>query len=252
MPLALSIALRFLFGGRNRYARFIAWVSLAGLGLGVLVLSVVVSVMNGFDAELRTRILGTVPHVLAAPGDPALLELAEAGEGVRHAHRFFQASGMVTQNGAVAPVAIFGIDSDGARFLTQISANMISGDLQAVAADPGALALGWSLAYYLGLVPGDDLLLIVSRPVAGALRPHIKRFRLAATFEMGRISIIPWPSSPEMPFPSGNGASWGPMACAWIWKIPALRIDSRQLCKAASRSWKWRPGRKPMASFLPR
>lgn len=185
MPLSLSIAFRFLFGGRNRYARFIVWASLAGLALGVLVLSVVVSVMNGFHAELRTRILGTVPHVLAAPGDPALLELAEAEQGVRHAHRFFQASGMVAQNGAVAPVAIFGIDSDGARFLTQVSANMISGNLQEVAAEPGALALGWSLAYHLGLIPGDDLLLIVSRPVAGALRPQIKRFRLAGTFEMG-------------------------------------------------------------------
>lgn len=185
MPLALSIAVRFLLGGRNRYARFITWVSVTGLGLGVLVLSVVVSVMNGFGAELRARILGTVPHVLASPGDPALLELPAAGQGVRHAYRLFRASGMATWNGAMAPVAIFAIDPEGARSLPQIGGNMVSGDLPAALAQPGGAALGWPLAYHLGLIPGDDFLLVVAQPAAGGVRPQLKRFRLAATFEMG-------------------------------------------------------------------
>ena len=56
-------------GQRRRFASFISWVSVAGLGLGVAVLVVVISVMNGFDDELKRRILGTIPHLVAYP-DP--------------------------------------------------------------------------------------------------------------------------------------------------------------------------------------
>ena len=64
MSASLWIALRYLVTRRRQFAAFVTWISVAGLALGVLVLTVVISVMNGFDAELRQRILGSVPHII--------------------------------------------------------------------------------------------------------------------------------------------------------------------------------------------
>ncbi|MCZ6890400.1 MAG: lipoprotein-releasing system transmembrane subunit LolC, partial [Gammaproteobacteria bacterium] len=58
--IALWIARRYLFTRRHQHASFINWVSFGGLSLGVMILTVVVSVMNGFDRELSTRLLGAV------------------------------------------------------------------------------------------------------------------------------------------------------------------------------------------------
>ncbi len=187
MSVALYVASRYLTGGRNHYARFITWVSLAGLGLGVLVLTVVVSVMNGFDAELRTRILGTVPHVvLLNPGDSDdLLAAVTADADVTSAYRFFDAAGMVTKNGAVNPVTIFGLDAAGARGLAQVADNMIVSTLTEALVEPGGIVMGVQLATHLGLLLGDDVMLVVSEPVNGSVRAKLKRFRLTGAFEIG-------------------------------------------------------------------
>ena len=181
MKVAPEIAARYLLGGRNRYARFISWISLSGLALGVLVLSVVVSVMNGLDAELRSRILGTVPHVMVASSAPDLGSM----QGVRSAYRFFSAAGMVTGNGTVVPVSIFGVDSGDAALLPQVGENMLQGTLGAALAQPRAVVMGMPLAHYLALTEGDTVVLVVPEPVAAGVRPRLKRFRLAGTFEMG-------------------------------------------------------------------
>lgn len=183
--LALTIALRYLLGGRNRYSRFISWVSLAGLALGVLVLSVVVSVMNGLDAELRSRILGTVPHALVAPVTPGLVEALAADADVRNAYRFFNASGMVAGNGAVVPVSIFGIDPAGAPSLHQVGNNMLSGTLPEALSRPGGIVMGRPLARHLGFVEGDSVVLMVAEPRVGPVRPRLKRFLLTGMFEQG-------------------------------------------------------------------
>ena len=185
MSLALAMAARYLWGGRNRYARFVAWMSLVGLALGVLVLSVVVSVMNGLDAQLRTRILGTVPHVLATPDAPGLAQTLNARQDVRAAYRFFSASGMVSSNGAVVPVSLFGVDPGNAALLSQIDDNMLGGTLAEALARPGALVMGLPIARHLALAEGDAVVLVVSEPAAGSVRPRLKRFRLAGTFALG-------------------------------------------------------------------
>ena len=183
--LALTIAARYLLGGRNRYARFISWVSLAGLALGVLVLSVVVSVMNGLDAELRSRILGTVPHILVTSAAPGLAEALDTEGGVRSAYRFFSASGMVTGNGAVVPVSIFGVDPQDATSFDQVDKNMRNLALPEALARSGGIVMGEPLARHLALLEGDSVVLVVAEPAAGPVRPRLKRFRLTGTFAMG-------------------------------------------------------------------
>lgn len=190
LKLALWIALRHLLCADNRYVRLVNWVSLLGLGVGVLVLTVVVSVMNGFDAELRTRILGTVPHAVlpGAVADPAAVA---AMPGVLTAYRFFEASGMLASAKAVAPVAVYGLDPDGgtasagASPLAGIGAQMLDIGLAEALRQPAGLVMGLPLARQLGLSLGDEARLVVPEGFQGAVRPHFKRYRLSGLFALG-------------------------------------------------------------------
>ncbi|MCZ6656204.1 MAG: FtsX-like permease family protein [Gammaproteobacteria bacterium] len=187
MSVALYVASRYLTGGRNHYARFVTWVSLVGLALGVLVLTVVVSVMNGFDAELRLRILGTVPHVVLTSRTESseLLDAVIEDVDVTSAYRFFSAAGMVSKNAAVNPVTIFGLDGAGARELAQVADNMVVSTLSQALAEPGGIVMGVQLATHIGLLLGDDVMLVVSESVNGSVRAKLKRFRLTGAFEIG-------------------------------------------------------------------
>ena len=186
-PVAVSLALRYLKTRKRRFAAFITWVSVAGLSLGVLVLTVVVSVMNGFDAELKTRILGTVPHMLLSGKrvtDPDMQNITQQ-PGVVSAYDFFVGAGMVTRNGAVNPVTIYGIDPLGDDVMRHVADNMHYGQLSNLSGDGRAIILGAPLAGHLGLLPGDTLALIISRPGPTGIRPVIQRHTLVGTFEIG-------------------------------------------------------------------
>ncbi|MCH8140385.1 MAG: FtsX-like permease family protein [Proteobacteria bacterium] len=187
MSTARWIALRYLRTRKRQFAAFITWVSVAGLTLGVLVLTVVVSVMNGFDAELKTRILGTVPHLLllgksTADEDVVRLALEPA---ILQKFNFFKGAGMVTRNGRVNPVSIYGIDAAGAVALEQIANNMTYGNLKDVTRHKRGIVLGSALAAHLGLLPGDSVALVISEPSAIGVQPKIHRFELVGTFEIG-------------------------------------------------------------------
>ena len=187
MSTARWIALRYLRTRKRQFAAFITWVSLAGLTLGVLVLTVVVSVMNGFDAELKTRILGTVPHLILlrkSTADEDVMRLVDEPAIVQK-FNFFLGAGMVTRNGRVNPVSIYGIDEAGSVALAQIADNMTYGSLADVTRQQRGIVLGTSLAAHLGLLPGDSVALVISEPSASGVRPKIHRYELVGTFEIG-------------------------------------------------------------------
>ncbi len=184
---AWSLAIRYLKTRRKQFAAFITWVSLLGLALGVLVLTVVVSVMNGFDRELKTRILGTVPHILledVALSDSRVDEVRGFDE-VLNAYEFFLGAGMLTRSSVVNPVAIYGIDPGDEGALQSIAANMLEGSLGDLAGEGRGIIMGAPLASRLGLFPGDTIALVISEPTASGLRPQIQPFQLAGTFELG-------------------------------------------------------------------
>jgi lipoprotein-releasing system permease protein len=181
------IALRYLRTPRRQFATFVTRLSVAGLSLGVLVLTVVVSVMNGFDAELRTRILGTVPHVFIADrarADPMLAPLMATSD-VRASFEFFSADGMVTAQGAVNPVAVHGIDRAIGDRLPMISENMVEGRLDDLFVRPRGVLMGAPLATFLGLNPGDPVTLVLTDPGPDGVHPRLLRFQLAGLFEVG-------------------------------------------------------------------
>ena len=187
MSIASHIAWRYLFAGRRRFAAFITWISVAGLALGVVVLTVVVSVMNGFDHELRSRLLGAIPHLLIRNVEPEtgaqrLLQLTQAQSAVR----FFEGAGMVTQNGVVNPISFYGLDAAGIDQLT--AHGLFAGSELERLAEPGdaqGIVLGAALARHLGLFPGDPVTVILSTPTATGVKPQLHRFRVVGTFEIG-------------------------------------------------------------------
>ena len=188
--------MRYLRQGHNRYARLTNLITLIGLGLGVLVLTVVVSVMNGFAGELRSRLLGTVPHVLLTGAGAADLQAAAAMPGVVAAYDFFQASGMVAGPGAVAAVSIYGLEEAGATALSVLGEHMLDGALDEALQAPDGLVLGLPLVRRLALEIGDDVLLIVPQASGGVAQPRFKRYRLRGVFEMGAefdhsLAVVP-------------------------------------------------------------
>ena len=109
--LALHLANRLLFHSSNAFARFVTWVSFIGLILGVTILTVVVSVMNGFDHELRARLLSTIPHV-TIDADDLNAQLAEQVPKGARVSRYFQGLGALNSRGRVYPMTLYGIDPD--------------------------------------------------------------------------------------------------------------------------------------------
>ncbi len=184
---AWSLAIRYLKTRRRQFAAFITWVSLLGLALGVLVLTVVVSVMNGFDRELKTRILGTVPHILlegVSLPDAQVRKVLEFDEVV-NAYEFFLGAGMLTRSGAVNPVAIYGIDPEDDGALASVASSMLEGTLGDLSGAGRGIVMGAPLAARLGLFPGDTIALVISEPTVSGLRPQIQPYHLTGTFELG-------------------------------------------------------------------
>jgi lipoprotein-releasing system permease protein len=180
------IGWRYLATRGRAFVSFITWVSVFGLGLGVAVLVVVISVMNGFDAELHRRILSTVPHVVLVPppgaiDDDVMKRLTTVGEPFR----FFEAEGMAARGSGVEPVAIYGVDSNGLAAMDAVAAHMTSGTLDGLAANRGGLAMGTPLARHLGIETGDPVTLVMSAPTNDSIVPRLERFALVGTFEVG-------------------------------------------------------------------
>lgn len=181
------IARRYVRARRREFATFITRVSVIGLSLGVLVLTVVISVMNGFDAELKQRILGTVPHLLieGADADDPALSVVHNQPRVRSLYNFFVGAGMVTSGGAVNPVTIYGVDDTAVGSMTTIEDGMRLGSVAAMLEEPRGLLMGAPLATHLGLLPGDTLALVVSEPGPSGVTPKLLRYELSGVFEVG-------------------------------------------------------------------
>ena len=178
---ALWIARRYLLARSHGYATFINWVSFVGLVLGVLILTVVLGIMNGFDREMTGRILSAVPHgFFQYDGDPPIADL-QAIEGVSSVTRLFQAEALATRYGGVAFVGLAAVDMTDAHGLPRV----LSGQaLENLASTPGSIVLGAALARDLRLAVGDTVRLMIPVASSGGVRARIERFSLAGTFEL--------------------------------------------------------------------
>lgn len=193
-PVSLLIGLRYTRAKRqNHFISFISLTSIIGLTLGVAVLITVLSVMNGFDRELRTRILGMVPHASLTSREPfrhweKLADFAKKNPQVLAVAPFSQLQGMLTAHGEVAGALITGIDPGPEKQVSIVSRHMIRhSSIDALQPGDFGIVLGSGLASALNVSIGDFVTLVMPEAAvspAGVI-PRFKRMRVVGIFQVG-------------------------------------------------------------------
>ncbi|TDO12597.1 MULTISPECIES: lipoprotein-releasing ABC transporter permease subunit [Halomonas] len=191
--LPFLIGLRYVRAKRrNHFISFISLTSMLGLMLGVAVLILVLSVMNGFDHELRTRVLGMVPHTkIEAPGGltdwQSLAERLMARERVIGAAPYVEQQGMFAVGGRNEGAMVIGIQPEWESRVSIIDEHMRNGRLDDLVPGEWHIVLGSILARRLGVGVGDRVTLLVpeaSITPAGVF-PRLKRFTVSGIFSVG-------------------------------------------------------------------
>ncbi len=179
--------------GRNRFISFISLVSMFGIALGVAALIVVLSVMNGFQEELRTRILGVASHaqVTGAAGDmeawQQAAQTAAEHPNVEGTAPFVQAQGMLSFDQNVRGVMVRGILPAEEDRVADFSKTMRVGTLDGLQPGGFGIVLGVDLARALGARTGDKVTLIAPQGLVtpAAVLPRLKQFTVVGIFEAG-------------------------------------------------------------------
>lgn len=191
--LPFLIGLRYVRAKRrNHFISFISLTSMLGLMLGVAVLILVLSVMNGFDYELRTRILGMVPHTkIESPGGlvewETLAEQLMQRERVIGAAPYVEQQGMFSSAGRNEGAMVNGIHPEWEDRVSIIGDNLRQGSLDDLQPGEWNIVLGSLLARHLGVGVGDRVTLLVpeaSITPAGVF-PRLKRFTVSGIFSVG-------------------------------------------------------------------
>ncbi|MCE8024943.1 MULTISPECIES: lipoprotein-releasing ABC transporter permease subunit [Halomonadaceae] len=191
--LPLLIGLRYVRAKRrNHFISFISLTSMLGLMLGVAVLILVLSVMNGFDHELRTRILGMVPHTKIESRSglvewEAMAERLMQRERVIGAAPYVQQQGMFSVSGRNEGAMVNGIHPEWEDRVSIIGRHMQRGSLDDLQPGEWNIVLGSLLARHLGVGVGDRVTLLVpeaSITPAGVF-PRLKRFTVSGIFSVG-------------------------------------------------------------------
>ena len=195
-PYELAVGLRYTRArkgsGRNAFISFIALMSMAGIALGVAALIVVLSVMNGFQQELRNRILSVASHI-EVRGLPALADWesvarqALANPRVKAAAPYVTGQAMLSAGDANRGVIVRGIDPAREDGVADIGRHMRRGSLADLRPGEFGIVLGAEVARALGVTVGDTVVAITPQGAvtpAGTL-PRIKSFRVVGVFEVG-------------------------------------------------------------------
>ena len=194
LPYELLIGLRYTRAKRrNHFISFISMISMLGIALGVAALIVVLSVMNGFQTELRGRILAVVSHIQisGASGEmgdwPHVAEQAAKQPGVVAAAPYVQAQGMLSFGQSVRGSIVRGVLPDLEDKVADFHSHMKEGKLESLTPDSFSMVLGSELARALGVTVGDKVTVIAPQGVvtpAGVV-PRLKTFTVTGLFEVG-------------------------------------------------------------------
>jgi len=194
LPYELLIGLRYTRAKRrNHFISFISMTSMAGVALGVMALIVVLSVMNGFQEELRTRILGVASHMeISGTGGrlhdwPDLARQAEKHPEVRGLAPFVSGQALLVQGSETKGAMLRGLLPSEERKVADFADHMKHGALEDLRPGEFNILLGSDLARSLGVFPGDKVAVIAPQGVVtpAGMMPRIKQFNLVGIFQMG-------------------------------------------------------------------
>lgn len=194
LPLELYIGLRYLRAKkRNHFISFISAISIVGIALAIILLITVLSVMNGFQEELRDRILVMTAHVTvsSASGDMkdwrVLNQQLAGSEDIKGSAPYIRGEVMLSHSGNVHAALLRGIDPEYEPRVSRVANRMKEGALTDLKPGEFGIILGHELARSLSVWPGDKVTVVSPElnvsPVG--VMPRLKRFTLVGTFEVG-------------------------------------------------------------------
>jgi len=184
-------------GRRDRFVSFIAASSMAGIALGVAALIIVLSVMNGFQTQVRDRMLSVLPHIeLYVPGVlpehvlkhwQAIAGDARRDKKVRGAAPFVAAQAMIVRGQALSGVQIRGIDPKLEASVSDVGGQMISGNIMSLEPGSYGIVLGNQLAASLGVRKGDTVLVLAPQGSVSpaGFAPRMRQFTVSGIFSSG-------------------------------------------------------------------
>lgn len=192
-PVSLAIGLRYTRAKRrNQFISFISLVSMLGIAIGVIALITTISVMNGFERELRARILGMVAHAtVSGVGEPMrdwsqAVSLAKRDARVLGAAPYIEREAML-QGLATQGALLRGVEPAVEGEVSELGDKMTRGSLDALVPGGFGIVLGTELAGALGVTVGDPVSVFVPefRTTPLGAMPQMKRFTVVGVFEAG-------------------------------------------------------------------
>ena len=230
---SLYIGLRYTRSKRrNGFIAFVSMFALLGMGLGVFALVVVLSVMNGFDHELKQRILRVVPHGFLSASQPienwqGLAQQVADTPGLLASAPFIEGQGLLTFDQRVRGIQIKGVQPEIEQHISEVDNFMLVGAMEYLQPGEYGLVLGSLLARNLGVTTGDKITITlpqISVTPAGVF-PRSKRFTLVGVFEVGAqvdqyLAIIHLRDAQKL-FRTGEGVQGIHLKFADIYQAPA-------------------------------
>ncbi|HSD53400.1 MAG TPA: lipoprotein-releasing ABC transporter permease subunit [Burkholderiales bacterium] len=194
MQYELFIGLRYTRAKRrNHFISFISLISMLGIALGVAALITVLSVMNGFQKEVRARILSVVAHVqITGPGGQLaqwqrVAEAAQRNPEVVAAAPYVNGQAMLVNEATARGALVRGIDPTLESRVAELASRMVAGRLDALRPGEFGIVLGADLARGLRAFPGDRVTVIAPQGLVtpAGIVPRLKQFRVVGLFEVG-------------------------------------------------------------------
>ncbi|WP_273428709.1 lipoprotein-releasing ABC transporter permease subunit [Chitinibacter tainanensis] len=176
---------------RNGFISFISLVSMIGIALGVAALIIVLSVMNGFQEEVRNRILGMASHITISSGGSALVDWQNAAQVAQQHPQvigtapYVLGQGLFTNGSQVKGVLVRGIDPAQEGRVSEVTQKMVAGSADSLRAGEYSVILGWNLAQELGVTLGDKVTLITpqGQVTPAGLIPRLRQFTITGVFK---------------------------------------------------------------------
>jgi len=182
---------------RTRFISVISLISVVGIALGMTVLITVLSVFNGFQREVRTRMLSAVAHVQITGVGESLQDWRDVADAaLKHPHvvaaaPYVSAQGLLTSGGRVRGALLRGIDPAAEDKVSEINAHMRSGTLGSLRSGEYNVVLGAPLARALDVTIGDRVVLVApqGQVTPAGILPRLRQFTVTGTFEVGHYEI---------------------------------------------------------------
>ncbi len=201
LPFEWYVGIRYLYSGKrrkqNRFISFISMISMAGIALGVAALIIVMSVMNGFQKEVRDRMLSVLPHIEiqdiygSLPDWQVTAKVIEKDPAVIGTAPYVVGQAIVARDDLMRGVIIRGIDPSQEPHVSDVGRQFKEGNLSTLQSGTFNIAIGNELARMLQVHLGDKVTVVVpqGQVTPAGILPRIKQFKVAGIFEAGHFEF---------------------------------------------------------------